>query len=548
VGWLVTFIPSKAGIDELRVRVDGGPQEVLTGWFSMPLPPKTERASIEVRYLVNGEMRGPQVFEFDAASAYAKNTRQMLSLIKYQWLTWNQDKLWFATMASYGCGLQRVEYGVDVDEPDREWQLPPCKGPGMRLDMDLGVPVDKTARWAVARLTYLDGTQTDIVRFDRPADSIEYGRKAAQALQAEVEVETVPGASLASKRVGTGHKGPIHGIAASPNGDRMVTGSDDGSVRVWGVGTSDPPVSVATLAGSGAPVRIADIDRAGRRAAIGSDDGSVELFELDDPQGSRLALSGHDGAIVGLEFLADQWLISSSADQTARIWDLGGVDPAHDPVVLPHGGPVVASSVSGDSRWLVTAAENEAVFWDVSTPRASFEQTRVGGHERGITAVVAGRLGRWAATGSVDGDVILRDLSTAHKVGTKLRGHGSRLRALAMSPSGGALATGDDRGRVRVWNVDQDFPDEGSQELLGHTGPVLALAWAAHSETLASASEDGTVQIWRVADGKVSDHALVLHGHTGPVRAVVFPTRAPRIAASVGDDHTLRVWTLAPRE
>jgi WD40 repeat protein len=61
----------------------------------------------------------------------------------------------------------------------------------------------------------------------------------------------------------------------------------------------------------------------------------------------------------------NRWVVTGSADKTARLWALSAKDPAANPIVLRgHDGFVNAVGVSPDSRWVVTgSSDNTARLW-----------------------------------------------------------------------------------------------------------------------------------------------------------------------------------------
>ena len=61
----------------------------------------------------------------------------------------------------------------------------------------------------------------------------------------------------------------------------------------------------------------------------------------------------------------NRWVVTGSADKTARLWDLNAKDPAANPVVLRgHDGDVNAVAISPDNRWVVTGSgDKTARLW-----------------------------------------------------------------------------------------------------------------------------------------------------------------------------------------
>ena len=128
-------------------------------------------------------------------------------------------------------------------------------------------------------------------------------------------------------------------------------------------------------------------------------------------------------------------------------------------------------------------------------------------------------------------------LQLAGPTGHVLRGHGGRVRAVAISPDASWLASADVLGTIRIWDM-----VDGSHRstLVGHSGAVNGLAISPDSAWLASASADKTVRIWNVASGTYR----TLFGHADGVNAVAFSPDGSWLATA-GMDATVRLWNAA---
>lgn len=151
-------------------------------------------------------------------------------------------------------------------------------------------------------------------------------------------------------------------------------------------------------------------------------------------------------------------------------------------------------------------------------------------HGGPVRALAVAPEGGALASAGFDQSVILWDLRTG-RARSVVRWHAGAVNALVALPGGGVASGGED-GRIAVWGAD---PRGGQpvRVLEGHQGPVAALAW--RDGTLASAAWDGTVRLWR--DGAAQ---RVLEGHRGNVNAVAF--RTDGTLASAGFDGTVRIW------
>ncbi len=121
-----------------------------------------------------------------------------------------------------------------------------------------------------------------------------------------------------------------------------------------------------------------------------------------------------------------------------------------------------------------------------------------------------------------------------------LRGHRGGVHALAFSPDGRFLASADETGVVRVWEVARR---RELGRLAGHAGPVRAIAWSPDGTTLVSGGDDKTIRLWDVRRFAADD---VLRGHTSAVRLLAFSPDGRRLAS--GQQYSeVRVWDVRLR-
>ena len=115
------------------------------------------------------------------------------------------------------------------------------------------------------------------------------------------------------------------------SGARVVSGSDDSSVRVWDVDGKEPAVVLEGHTGWVMCVAVVEGVRGGSGARVvsGSDDSTVRVWDVDGKE-PTVVLEGHTGPVTCVAVVegvcggSGARVVSGSDDSTVRVWDIGG--------------------------------------------------------------------------------------------------------------------------------------------------------------------------------------------------------------------------------
>ncbi|DAA30335.1 TPA: WD repeat domain 86 [Bos taurus] len=214
-------------------------------------------------------------------------------------------------------------------------------------------------------------------------------------------------------RVCADHRGGINWLSLSPDGQRLLTGSEDGTARLWS--TADG-TCCALLQGHESYVTFCQLED--EAAFTCSADCTIRKWDVLTGQCLQV-FRGHT-SIVNRILVADNQLFSSSYDRTARAWSVDRGQVArefrgHCNCVLTlayAGAPCMEEAVAGGL--LVTGSTDAtAKVWQVAS--GCCHQT-LRGHTGAVLCLVLDAPGHTAFTGSTDATVRAWDILSGQQL------------------------------------------------------------------------------------------------------------------------------------
>jgi WD40 repeat protein/tRNA A-37 threonylcarbamoyl transferase component Bud32 len=336
------------------------------------------------------------------------------------------------------------------------------------------------------------------------------------------------------------HPSGVTAMAASSDGRRLVTGAEDGSIRVWDLSNEQ---LVGPEMRCGGRVHTVALSRDGRTLLAGSNDKTACLWDLGTGQriGSPLKCAGRVYASFGPEektVLTVTWGSSTSSPCEICLWDVG----THQPLWPPLGWDAFAKATcSPDGRWILSSEESriepgkpgKARLWNAKTGQATGVEFP---HDGGVTSAVFSPDGRKILTAGNDRTARLWDAATGTPIGLPWW-HDDPVAQALFSPDGSKALTLAGP-KARLWDVANGHPigaamaasnrmaiaafsDNGTRVLtsglgfsahvwdssngrrigsqLGHDGNLTSGLFAPDGQTVFTGSSDATVRIWRIA-------------------------------------------------
>ena len=156
-----------------RASGDGAATDPRTGHLfpnpNIALAPDQGLTTISIRYTdAAGRVAEPASIPVDPRGALVATQRQALELTSNSWLAFRRDMdslLYFTQLVSYRCAISKAVIGLDDAPVDRVLTLPPCDERNPYEIPSTVTPyltIPKTTRSVSVRLTYADGTESDI--------------------------------------------------------------------------------------------------------------------------------------------------------------------------------------------------------------------------------------------------------------------------------------------------------------------------------------------------------------------------------------------------
>ncbi|MFM7712492.1 MAG: WD40 repeat domain-containing protein, partial [Microcystis sp.] len=118
-----------------------------------------------------------------------------------------------------------------------------------------------------------------------------------------------------------GHLSSVLGVDFSPDGQMLVSGSGDNTIKLWKTNEKGQwlPFPVKTIEGHSNSVLDVKFSPDGQQFASASAENTIKIWQLD---GTLVNVLPDFGNINSLRFLDSKTLVSGSNNKTIIIWDL----------------------------------------------------------------------------------------------------------------------------------------------------------------------------------------------------------------------------------
>ena len=327
------------------------------------------------------------------------------------------------------------------------------------------------------------------------------------------------------------HDGTARVVAYSSDGASLLTGSEDGTARLWRADTGEPmgqpmrhegSVLVAVFSPDSQSVLTASRDKTVRLWS--AQDGTAKSFVVRHAAEPTVALFSPDGTQV----------LTASQDGAARLWAPQSGEPL-SPWLRHEGSVRVAAFEPRGSLVVMAGADGTVRFWSGDRGEPRGEALRL---SRGVAALAFSPDGQQLLTGSDDHTARLWSVATRQAIGPPLQ-HRGPVSTVQFSPDGSRLLTGSSDGVARLWSAATGQPIGFEMQ---HGAPVLVVRFTPNGKRILTGSENNSLMFWSAETGKPLGAPIP---HEGWVWSVAFSPDGRRMLTGA-DDHSAKLWSIEP--
>ena len=310
-----------------------------------------------------------------------------------------------------------------------------------------------------------------------------------------------------------GDSDDISSVAYSPDDTKIISGSDDKTIKIWDANTGQ---CLNTLEGH-----------------------SGYIFSVAySPDGKRI-ISGSRKKIPGKYFWSNDKIVGE-----IKIWDANTGEclktlEGHSGYIFsvaysPDGKRIISGSrkkIPGKYFWSNDKIVGEIKIWDANTGQCL---KTLEGHSYIVNSVAYSPDGTKIISGSCGKTIKIWDANIGQCLKT-LEGHSWSVNSVAYSPDGTKIISGSLDETVKIWDVNTG---QCLKTLEGHSEGVNSVAYSPNGTKIISGSGDKTVKIW---DANTGECLNTLEGHSKEVLSVAYSPDGTKIISG-SEDKTIKIW------
>lgn len=296
-----------------------------------------------------------------------------------------------------------------------------------------------------------------------------------------------------------GHNGAVKAVVHLPGagGQRIITCSMDGSLRVWNLENGKQIGSPWRDGQSGLSTIALSPDAT--KLVTGGQDGAMKLWDIKT--GKLIARwTGHmnRNAVASVCWSWDgNKVLSGSWDGTAREWDVKSGETILGPIETGID-RVQAVIYSPDTTLIATSGHQYGAAWHlikIWNSKTGVPVATLKGHTNGVPCLAWTADGKTLISGSHDHSIRKWNTSTWRQIAV-LTKHTGNVFALALSPNGRILASVSQDKTAHLWDIEMGHPISSP---LHHAQLLNCVSFSVDGKQLATGCADKNIYTWDVS-------------------------------------------------
>ncbi len=326
-----------------------------------------------------------------------------------------------------------------------------------------------------------------------------------------------------------GHTGSINSAVFSPDGNYVLTASDDKTARIYEVSSGN---ELHVLSGHSSKINTAVFCPEGKYALTASDDSTARIYEVSSGKGLYV-LSGHEGFISSAVFSSDgMYVLTSSMDKTARIFEVSSGKEVQ--ILKGHSDWVRSAVFSPDNKHVLTASRDKtARVYEVSSGKEVYV---IEEHAAAVNSAFFSSDGKYVLTASDDRTARIFEMSSG-RILCLLKGHNSTVNSAVFSNNGKYVLTASDDYSSRIYDVSSG---KEIHILLGNSFINFAV-FSPNCQYAVTVDDINTVCIYEVLTGK---EVHLLSDQNSKINSAVFSPDGNYLMTA-GEDQSTRIYEVS---
>lgn len=286
----------------------------------------------------------------------------------------------------------------------------------------------------------------------------------------------------------TGHNGNVNTLTFSKDGKYLLSGSQDGTIKVWNVETNFS--NEKTIAASDASITDINFSPSGSDFTVCTYK-KFYIYKYPDFKKKSKKRNAHTSFVECANYSKNGELIVTSSwrDNTLILWRAKGLKKLK---VFAESEWSDNAIIISDDKYVASANHGNTIkIWDIQS--GNLVRT-LAGHADWIYDLFITNDGKYLISGSLDKTIKVWDLNSG-KLLQSITAHYDGISALSLSDDGKYFASTSLDKTTKIWSI-ENFSEIAS--LSGHEDNVLAVAFSHDGKYLATASADKTIKIWDI--------------------------------------------------